>query len=74
MACKSAIPSILKTLNKFLITKDVYNKFESNFYDYRHVEPIIEQFLFFVKKSMDGLEHPDLITECIKNMYTAAYL
>ena len=50
------------------------NKFESNFYDYRHVEPIIEQFLFFVKKSMDGLEHPDLITECIKNMYTAAYM
>ena len=52
----------------------MYNKFESNFYDYRHVEPIIEQFLFFVKQSMDRLEHPDLITERNKNMYKAAYL
>ena len=47
--------SIVKTLNKIVITKDVYNEFESSFYDDRHVEYIIDQFQFFVKNVLKNL-------------------
>ena len=72
--CKAEIPSILKILNKIVITKDVYNKFLSIWYDERHIEPIIEKFRFFVKQRLDELEHPYLVTEWIHNMDTSAYL
>ena len=57
-----------------MITKYLYNKFQSSCYDERYVEPIIEQFQIFVKKCLEKLEHIDLIIEWIHNIYTAAYI
>ena len=57
-----------------MITNDVYNEFESSWYDDRYVESTIEKFHFFVRQRLDKLEHPALITEWIHNMDTASYL
>ena len=74
MEYKAAIASIVKTLNKIVITKDVYDTFQSSWYYERYIETIIEQIQFFVKQCLDKLEHPALITEWIQNMDTDAYL
>ena len=47
-----------------MITKDVHNKFESSWYDDRHVETTIKQLFFF------ELEGTTLITEWVHNMGT----
>ena len=57
-----------------MIKKYVYNKFESNFYDDRHIKPIIYQFRVFVKQCIDQLENPSLITDFIHNMDTDDFL
>ena len=69
---KSSIPSIVKTLNKFLILRDIYYEFSFRFYEEIFVKPIIEQF-FFVKQRLEKLEHPALITERTHNIDTDSY-
>ena len=51
--CKSSIPSIVQTLNKIVIQIDVYDEYQSRFYDERHVKLYTEQFQFFVQKRID---------------------
>ena len=56
------------------ITRYLYNKSESSFYDDTHIEPIIEQFQLFFKKRIEKLKHTDFITLWIQNMDTATHL
>ena len=69
---KAPIKPIVKTLNKIVITRDVYDKFMYIWYDERHVKPYTEQFNFLSNNVFDKFEHPDLITEWIHNMDTYA--
>ena len=55
LACKSAIISIVKIFDKILITKYLYNKFQSSWYDETLVEPIIKKIQFFVKNVLTNL-------------------
>ena len=57
-----------------MITKDVYNKFQPNWYDERHVETIIKPIQFSVKQRLGKIKHPKLIAELFHNMDTAAYM
>ena len=68
------MPSIVKTLNKIVIPRYVYDKLSPCFYDERHIKPIAEQFHFFVKKRLDKLEHTYLSTEWNHNMDTSIYM
>ena len=57
-----------------MIPRDLYDIFQSHFYDERHVKLYTEPFQFFVKQRLDELEHPSLITEWNHNMDTASYM
>ena len=73
LACKSEIPSIVKTLNKIMITRNVYSGFLSSWYDERYVEPIIKKFqLFcqtFLQRRDTGFEHRDFFWNEVKEIW-----
>ena len=65
---KAEITSIVNTLNKIIIARDVYENYASKFYDDRHVEFYNPDFNFFIKQRLEELEHPGIITEWKNNM------
>ena len=74
LTCKASIPSIVKTLNKFLITRYLYETFcivgmikKACWTHYQTVS-------FFVKQRLDKLEHTALITELSHSIYTVYYM
>ena len=60
-------------MRKIIIEIYVYANYVSNYYDDRNVESYNLEFIFFVKRRLDELEHPDLIIEWTSNIYEYAY-
>ena len=70
---KAEIPSIINTLYKIIIPREVYDTNVSNFYDDCHVESFNLEFAFFVKHNLDELEHLTFITKWTSNIDKTAY-
>ena len=68
LTCKAEIPSIVNTLNKIIIPRDVYDTYVSNFYCDHNVTLFNLDFKTNSKQSLNELEHPSLITEREINM------
>ena len=60
---KTVITLIVNTLHNIYIPNNLHDKYDSNFYDDRHIEGYIIYFLTFVGQILKKIEHPNLFTE-----------
>ena len=70
---KSAIPPIVNTSTKRIITIDIYDTLVSNDYNDHHVEWFNQAVIFFVDQCLRELERPDLFTERKNNIDKSKY-